>query len=153
MIVVMIVVIVVVVVVLVLVVMVMRWRVVALPCPANPDLSVFLPGAASTSTSTGTSTSTSTSTRAATTATAAGAAVIVPGASRRAVARALEPVARVIAFAFLELERTLLHSQSVPVARALADVERGDRTPAVAERLAIFPVARRAGAHRRRGGV
>ena len=140
---------VIVVIVVVVVVMVMRRRVVALPRPANPDLRIFLPGAASTSTST----KTSTSTRAATAATAAGAAVIVPGASRRAVARVLEPVARVVAFAFLKLERALLHSQSVPVARTLADVERGDRAPAVAERLAIFPVARRAGAHRHCGGV
>jgi hypothetical protein len=147
-----------VVVIVVVVMMVMRRRVVALPRPADPDLRVSLPGVASTSTDTSSGTSTSTSTRAATVtataATAAGAAVIVPGASRRAVARALEPVARVVAFAFLELERALLHSQSVPVARALADVERGDPAPAVAERLAVvFPVARRAGAHRRRGGV
>jgi len=135
-----------------------RRGVVALPSSSESYLRVFLPPAAAVTTATAT-------TRTAAAAAAASAATtgtVVPGGvrisiSRRAatavaaaaaaVSSVLEPVGRVVALAFLELERALLHSQAVLVARALADVYRGAPAPAVAERLVVFPVARPAGVH------
>jgi len=121
-----------------------RWRgVVALPCPPNPDLRVFLiPDAASASTNT--------STRART---ALALALPATTSAISHVPRALEPVAGVVPLTLPELERALLHPQSIIVARALADVYRGARAPAVAKGVAVFPVAWRAGTCRRRGGI
>jgi len=131
--------------------------VVALPSSSESYLRVFLPPAA-----TATATATTRTAAAAAAASAATTGTVVPGGvrisiSRRAatavaaaaaaVSSVLEPVGRVVALAFLELERALLHSQAVLVARALADVYRGAPAPAVAERLVVFPVARPAGAH------
>jgi len=129
--------------------------VVALPSSSESYLRVFLPPATTAAT-------TATTRTAAAAASAATTGTVVPGGvrisiSRRAttavaaaaaaVSSVLEPVGRVVALALLELERALLHSQAVLVARALADVYRGAPAPAVAECLVVFPVARPAGAH------
>jgi len=142
-----------------------RRRVVALPSPSEPYLRVFLCPAATAATTAAATTTTTTRARAATALATRGAAV-VPGLSVRVrisrpatavvatlVPSVLEPVGRVVPLLFLQLERTLLHSKSVLVARALADVYWGARAPAVAERFVVFPVARTAGAHWPYGGV
>jgi len=87
--------------------------------------------------------------RSAATTTAAVTVAVTPHASSHSaishVSRIPEPV--VLVAQFLDLERALLHSHPVLVARALAHVDRRVPAPAVAERLTGLPVARRAGVH------
>jgi hypothetical protein len=130
------------VVVVVVVIMVMRARrgVVALPRARNPDLRVsFLPDT--------TSVGTGTDTRA-----TAAAATAIPSVTMR-VSRVLEPVTRIVPLAVLNLKRALFHAQSILIARALADVYWSACAPAVAKGVAVFPVARCAGARAGSGGV
>jgi hypothetical protein len=113
-----------------------RWRrIVTLPRPPNPNLRVLLPDTASVSAGIG----------------ATFAAATHPAIAH--ISRICKPIAWVVLLLLQQLERASFHSFPIPVARALADVYRRARAPAVAEGFFVFPVARGAGAHGRHGGV